>query len=83
MVARFSIDYRYSAGQQGSVARFWRWPKVPGVIRIGHRSVQSQLKTKNVPAILHMPNYSLIDILGKYLKQEKQKHSSKKSFQED
>ena len=29
MVARFSIDYRYSAGQQGSVARFWRWPKVP------------------------------------------------------
>ena len=27
MVARFSIDYRYSAGQQGSVARFWRWPK--------------------------------------------------------
>ena len=38
---------------------------------LGHRSVQSQLQTKNVPGIWHMPNYSLISWVPKTGKNKK------------
>ena len=50
------------------------------LIYLSHRSVQSQLQTKNFQDIWHMPNYSLI---FQYLKQEKTKKSSEDPFRED
>ena len=38
---------------------------------IHHRSIQSQLQTKNVQAIWHMPNYSLISWVPKTGKNKK------------
>ena len=41
------------------------------VRQLVHRSVQSQLQTKNVQAIWHMPNYSLISWVPKTGKNKK------------
>ncbi len=38
---------------------------------VSHRSVQSQLQTKNVPGIWHMPSYSLISWVPKTGKNKK------------
>ena len=45
---------------------------------IPHMSVQSQLQTKNVQDIWHMPNYSLISWVPKTGKNKKIQRGSKK-----
>ena len=51
---------------------FFFLPKWFGSFAImDHRSVQSQLRTKNFPGIWHMPNYSLVSWIPKTGKKQK------------